>query len=266
MCILVGDMNLDYFHWDKPDPRHAKMVQRTKDIIEEAGHVQLIQGMTRCWRGQADSLVDHCWVSRPQRIVSHLNEARGSSDHNLISLLVRTKDKMVASQELLKRSWKDFSPSKFQQELSQIDWSSFYQTENLDLMNTMFEEYVGAALDRVIPIKQIQMRKNHRNWVDGELKDLMTLRDSLRETARLSASQADWDSYRITRNKCTKMLRRKKVEHTAAVYDSFKEKKDTKNIFKVTKYILGWVNSGQPTCFIWEGKVVRKPIYSKIIF
>ena len=266
MCILVGDMNLDYLQWDKPEPRHAKMVQRTKDTIEEAGHIQLIQGMTRCWRGQADSLVDHCWVSRPQRIVSHLNEVRASSDHNLISLLVRTKDKMCVSQELLKRSWKDFSPTKFQQELGMIDWSSFYQTDNLDYMNTFFEEHVGAALEKVIPIKLIQVRKNHCNWIDSELKDLMSLRDRRRETARLSSLQADWDSYRSTRNKCTKMLRRKKVEHSAALYDSFKDTKDTKNIFKVTKDILGWVNSGQPTCFIWEGKITRKPAELANIF
>ena len=59
--------------------------------------------------GQADSLVDQVWINRPQRIVSHQNEVRGSSDHNLISILVRTKDRLVASQEVRKRSWKDFS-------------------------------------------------------------------------------------------------------------------------------------------------------------
>ena len=93
---------------------HSKMVQRTKYVLEAAGHVQIIRGMTRCWPGQADSLVDQCWVNRPNRIISHLNEVRSSSDHNNISVLVRTKDKMVASQGIIKRTWKDFSSDNFQ--------------------------------------------------------------------------------------------------------------------------------------------------------
>ena len=226
MCLLIGDTNLDYYRWDNPDACHTKMVQRTKDVLEAAGHVQIIRGVTRCWPGQADSLVDQCWVNRPNRIISHQNQVRSSSDHNNISVLVRTKDRMTDSQEILKRSWKDFSPELFRQEISKLDWSSFYQTENLDLMNTIFEENVLSALEKVAPMKLVQLRKNHRNWVDQEVKDLMLTRDSLREHARLSDDQEIWKNYRKTKNQCTKLLKTKKVVYFSELYKSFEEKND----------------------------------------
>ena len=122
MCLLIGDTNLDYSRWNNPDPGHSKMVQRMKDVLESAGHVQIIRGMTRCWPGQSDSLVDQCWVNRPNRVISQQNEVRSSSDHNNISVLVRTKDRMTATQEVLKMTWKDFSPENFRNEIRKIDW------------------------------------------------------------------------------------------------------------------------------------------------
>ena len=56
-------------------------------------------------------------------------------------------------------------------------------------MNTIFEENVLSALEKVAPLKSVKLRKNHRNWVDQEVKDLMLTRDNLREHARLTDSQ-----------------------------------------------------------------------------
>ena len=247
--------------WDRPDQSHEKMVNRNKDTIEAAGHVQVIEGITRTWPGQTDSQVDQCWLNFPQNIISHMNEVRSSSDHNLISILVKTKGKITAPLVIEKRTWKDFSPENFRQEVRNLDWSLFNETENLDTLNTIFEENVRMALDKTIPMKFIQSRKNHRNWVDHELKTLMQKRDNLRESARLSASPDDWHEYRQTRNRCTKMLRNKikKTGYMTSLYNTFKENRDIKGMYKTTKDILGWSPAAQPTSFIWEGKYVQQP-------
>ena len=59
-CVLIGDTNLDQLKWNNPDNAHEKMVLWTKEVIEEAGHIQVIENFTRSWPGQSDSLVDHC--------------------------------------------------------------------------------------------------------------------------------------------------------------------------------------------------------------
>ena len=180
----MGDINLDFLKWQNPDRVHEKMTQRTKDAIEGAGHVQIIKGATRSWRGQTSSLIDNCWLDKPQRIISHHNEVRGSSDHNHISIILRMKDRCFSAPELQKRSWKDFSPKIFKKEISEIDWNPIFETDNLNLKNSYFEEKVGLALEKVAPMKYIQVIKNHRNWVDTELKNLMQERDFLKQTAK----------------------------------------------------------------------------------
>ena len=106
MCVVIGDTNLDFFRWQNPEQSHVKIVQRTKEEIETAGFSQIIKGVSRSWRGQSDSLVDQCWVHQPQRVISHQNEARGCSDHNVTSVILRTKDRLAAPKERRKRRWK----------------------------------------------------------------------------------------------------------------------------------------------------------------
>ena len=36
-CFVIGDLNLDYLHWDTPDQHHEHMVESTKNIIEVSG-------------------------------------------------------------------------------------------------------------------------------------------------------------------------------------------------------------------------------------
>ena len=122
MCTLIGDTNLDFLKWQQPEDAQKTMVDRTKSEMETEGFTQIIRGITRTWRTQTDSLVDQCWVNRPDRVISHTNETRGSSDHNFISVLLRTKDKFTNSQEVKKRCWKSFCPIKFREMIGGIDW------------------------------------------------------------------------------------------------------------------------------------------------
>ena len=161
MCVLVGDTNLDFLRWENPHPNQEKMVERTKEVAEESGFSQLIKGVTRTWRGQVDSLLDQCWVNNPQRVISHENEVRGRSDHNLITVLLRTKDRYPSSQELFKRQWKNFDPVHFRTLVSQIDWKFFNETKNVELKNSIFEEKINDILDSLAPYKNIQLREKN---------------------------------------------------------------------------------------------------------
>ena len=69
LCTVIGDLNLDFLNWSDPEPGHANMINRTKDEIETRGFAQIIRGHTRTWRHQKDSLIDHCWLAKPDRII-----------------------------------------------------------------------------------------------------------------------------------------------------------------------------------------------------
>ena len=180
-CILIGDVNLDFCRWHNPEPAHIKWYR--------GRNVQIIQGITRTWRNTTDSLVDHIWMDKPNRIISHQNELRASSDHNVISVIVRTKDRCYAAQEMKGRCWKKFSQVIFREKISTIDWTPLFLSDNLDVKNTIFEEEIGKILEKMAPMKYNQVRKIFRNWVDDKSKNLMEKRDLLREKAKQTDDQ-----------------------------------------------------------------------------
>ena len=89
---------------------------------------------------------------------------------------------------------------------------------------------------------------------------MMLTRDNMRENARMADCQEIWKSHRKIKNKCTKMLKQKKVAYFSTLYKSFEQKNDAKNIFGLTNDILSWQsNTGSPTCLIEDGKMTKKP-------
>ena len=57
-CIIMGDTNLDHKKWNAPDNFHEDMVNLVKNNLETQGFLQLVQGPTRFWPQQTDSLID----------------------------------------------------------------------------------------------------------------------------------------------------------------------------------------------------------------
>ena len=141
---MIGDTNIDYLRWQDPEASHQRLTDRTKDEVDTIGFTQVIEGHTRSWKGQQDSLVDKCWLNRPNRLISWVNEDRSKSDHNYIAVILRTKDKTFKNNEVHKRLWKNICPIKFKNEISNIDWGGFYDCNNIYLLNDTFENEVGG--------------------------------------------------------------------------------------------------------------------------
>ena len=68
--VVIGDNNLDFLKWQQPEQKHEFMTDMVKDRIESLNFVQLIQTVTRTWRGQADSILDHIWTNDPSKVIS----------------------------------------------------------------------------------------------------------------------------------------------------------------------------------------------------
>ena len=67
--MVFGDLNLDHARWATPEAGHEKMIDRVKTEIEILGFHQMVAGITRSMKGQPDSLLDHCWLNEPSRLI-----------------------------------------------------------------------------------------------------------------------------------------------------------------------------------------------------
>ena len=257
--IVFGDMNLDYSRWSLPELSHVRMVDKTKDEIETLGFFQVIQGMTRSWSGQLDSQIDHCWTNAPQRLIFQKNLVRSFSDHNLLIISFRTKNKLENKHKILKRERRNFDLIRYRQDIADIDWSEFYKSESLDYLNDFFVTKILESLDRLAPLKSFQRRKSHRNWISDDLKSDMKRRDTLRETARVSGSQQYWAHYRTERNQCVKKLKVCKKNYFKGLFQKVDAEKTTKNLFRLAGELMGRKDYSSPQQYLERGRLVRKP-------
>ena len=239
-CVTIGDLNLDHCKWMDPTYRHHKLVQLTKDEVETRGFCQLINQPTRFWHGQTPSIIDHLWTNAPGCIMSTSNTPRSSSDHNTITAILRTKDRVVQQHNSRRRDRKKMDVENYKNKIKDIDWSEFFAENDINLLNNYFVEKVGAILEECAPMKTIQMRNFFRNWLTAEMKEEMEIRDKKRELARHSKSAAHWMDFKKSRNKCTKDLKNLRTEHFKKLYENFEHEHDVKNIFRTTKNLLNF--------------------------
>ena len=68
------------------------------------GFEQMIDGYTRFDLKGSQSLIDHIWTNTQQRIVSYENISSGNSDHNIISVTVRSKGSLPVPAYAMSRS------------------------------------------------------------------------------------------------------------------------------------------------------------------
>ena len=209
-CVVFGDCNIDYKKWNDPNYRLKKLVDLTKTEIEPQGFCQLIEEYTRFWPGQTSSTVDHLWTNSVGSIMSTRNQTRSSSDHNVVSAIIRTKDRREHGHDMIKRDRSKFNLARFKSRIQDIDWSEFFRSRDINILNDIFVQKVGTILEEEAPLKTFQARKNHKNWLTNELKIKMKERDLKREQARTSGDRNTWGEYRKKRNECTKMLKKVK--------------------------------------------------------
>ena len=254
----VGDMNLDQGRWGDPEHHLAVMVDTTKNEIESRGHIQLVNRITRSWKGQTDSIIDHIWTNSSDRVYSHENEVRGVADHNVVTVTLSTNDMIEETHNVRRRSWKTFKPEEFIEELKGIDWTNLYSASSADIANSELENNIGTILNRLAPMKIIQQRTKYKKWLTEDTKSQMEERDRLREVARLTQEDLDWELYKRTRNQCTKLQSKDRKNYLKAKFEKIEEEKDTARLFSKTRELLHWRRSGAPTSFLINGKFIRK--------
>ena len=87
----------------------------------------------------------------------------------------------------------------------------------------------------------------------------MELRDTLRNTARLTQYQPDWAAYRKQRNLCTASLRADRKIHHKKLFSNFETERDTGKLYKLTKNLLGWDSTSAPSSYIVDGVQINSP-------
>ena len=255
----MGDTNLDQMKWGRPDQINLAMTNLVKDKMETRGFSQLITGPTRFWENQSESLLDQCWSNCGQRILSVQNIDYAATDHNLIEVTVNIFGKIRNSNEVRKRMMKNWNDDAYRLEVHNIDWKELYESDNADKSYGIFEEKMKQILDKLAPMRTVQIRKHNKSWLSNESRALMNKRDKIRKQAAFSQDPSDWNMYKRTKNKCTEKIRNEKRKHFKNLYKKFERENDVSSLYRVTKSQLGWNNCSTPETFLINGQRESSP-------
>ena len=257
-CWIIGDLNVDVMKWNEPNYENEELVNLIKDDIETENFSQLIKKPTRFWTG-TQSLLDHIWTNSPEKMLSIKNTDRAASDHNVISVKIRTKGSDRSQNEIKIRDKKNFDAKNFKNEVSMIDWTELYKMEDLNLANDFFSTKIATILEKMAPMKKIQIRNKITPWVTSATKNLMGERDKTRNRATVTNSPEDWTEYRSIRNKCSAEVKKDKNKFFRNQFENFESENDLKSIYTQVKKNLGWKKTGPPASFRTENGIERRP-------
>ena len=169
---VLGDINLNHLNWTKPNLSPNDQTYRLKPLINALfttilphGVTQCVKVATRVWPGVDNSGLDHYYTNKPEKLSDIQVHHQASSDHMLIFGVRYTKNIVRNIRYVKKRSYKSFNPTEFINEVRSISWWDLYQTTTVDSAVNILTTKLTQILDKLAPIKTIQIRTNYSPWL-----------------------------------------------------------------------------------------------------
>ena len=173
----------------------------------------------------------------------------------MVSYCRYSKEPPTPAKTIRKRSYKEFLPEKYLEDLSKINWDDVLCCDDLDVATELFTRKIRYVLNVHAPWIIFQQRKHFCPWLTEETKQLMNQRDQLKQRAKDLAmrdqgnvaseeQQLAWAEYKKLRNKINNT---KKTEE-----NRFKSKKISSDldspskIWATAKSFMGWKFTGTP--------------------
>ena len=259
-CVL-GDFNLNFLDFGRHNlpansqsTRLRPLITALFDRIIPHGFVQMVPDFTRTWANQTPSGLDHFWTNRPEKLSEVRAQWAGGSDHKLIFATRYTTAQISKPRVIRKRSYKNFDPALFLNEVRKISWWGVY-SECFDCESAaqILNDKITDILDVMAPIRSFQVRTKYAPWLSQNTKNLIKERDQAQQKAARTKNADDWRIYKQMRNKVTNVLRTEKKRWQADKITEFG--RDSSSTWKNIKNWLGWLKGGSPTKLICDGDI-----------
>ena len=268
------DMNLDSLdgRWLRPDYNLVSLSRLVHNCCNVNNFSQLVMEPTRVQfnsvvNATAISCIDHVYTNFKFRCSTISVTPFGNSDHDMVSYCRYSKEPPVPARTIRKRSYKNFEPEKYLEDLSQVDWTDVLCSDDLDTATEMFTRKLKYLLNVHAPWIIFQQRKFFTPWLTENTKKLMKERDQLKQKAKdlalrdhgrgVSEEQRNvWNEFKKFRNKVNNL---KKNEEKNYKSEKVSEDLDSPSkVWRTAKNFMGWKTNGTPHQLEVNGKLVTK--------
>ncbi|MCG8034833.1 MAG: hypothetical protein JAZ03_22035 [Candidatus Thiodiazotropha taylori] len=215
---LLGDFNRDLLN--------DQVGKSWLDYTETFGITQYVREATRV-TNSSKTLIDHIYSNFSENITFVDVPKIGLSDHfpifftrKMNSVLPKTEHHTITY-----RSFKNFDENKFISDLQSVPWEIIQIFDHPDDILQAWTDLFLEIVDAHVPIRQHRVKyKNQPKWLTPEILDAIKIRDRYKALGHEN-------SYKIWRNKVTRMIRQSKKEKYETFIDENKNKPGS--IFKI---------------------------------
>ena len=234
--IITGDANIDANKWDQNTGNKVSINLRS--CLDRNGINYPFIGNTyfadhaQANGNIAESALDHVYhrnLDVKTKII-----ANHSSDHNpVISIIKLNVRKQCFVRKVTKRSFKNYTPEKWNESLRNQNWRLVTEEVDLDKKVETFTKLLISALDHVAPIKSFIVKSHYKFGISEETKDLMLKRDNTRlkiKNAEMTEKIILMTQYKKLRNKVNAKIRAESVKFNNERINKANSEKETWNI------------------------------------
>ena len=187
--LYLGDFNAHHKEWlDSVSPTNCHGL-RALDFSSESGCDQLIHGATH----RSGNCLDLILTDAPGVVTCSVGTPIGTSDHSYVSAVVKTEQTVPDvsfSRKIYMKSRADWD--SIIHDLSLLNWPVIYNQED---SISYLSNIITDIIDRRIPSRVINFRKNDKAWFNNECRRAHQEKQEAYHLWRRNPSDLTWNSY-----------------------------------------------------------------------
>ena len=226
--FLLGDMNVNYINKKSPSFKKLNFFVQSNSLTQ---HINTTTRNT----DKTNSLIDIA-LTNSKFIQSSGTLEHFISDHQPIYLVHKKAKDTRPTAQFRGRSYRNFDPESFKTKLAEADWTSFYDSTNVDEAWTLMQNLIVSILDQTCPIRTFHIKNYRPDWMTRELIEQIKDRDYFYKQAKKTGDTDMWNIAKHLRNITNSHIRQAKRDF---VLNELKQNENNaKKFWKVIRSVI----------------------------
>ena len=130
---------------------------------------------------------------------------------------------------------KKFDEDIYKSDMSNVNFDSLYDIKDSEVACSVFLSLIMPVIDKHAPLRRPRIKQKESPWMTADILKLIRHRDRLKQKAKNSKTENDWDKYKTARNKTTSHIRQAKRNCISTNIESYVH--DVKKIWTTLRYL-----------------------------
>ncbi|XP_024868283.1 uncharacterized protein LOC112452356 [Temnothorax curvispinosus] len=237
---IVADLSALYNHAIVLGDFNADLNSRSYDtesirFFVDTMHFSLVLYEPTYHTRVSSTWLDLCIIDDADKLISYgQQDVNFLSAHDMVYIEYGFKISCFQERSVKVRDFRSFDSERFLEELGTCDWSALFDVNDVNEKVGILNEYLLECFNRHAPIRRISPKHLPAPWLTSDIRDQMRERDRARRRWRRNRTDANYDEFRVLRNRTQNLIHDAKSRYYLTAFDDLT---DLSLIWKRLKYL-----------------------------